>query len=409
MNSIRRPERILILEPDSSGHHGPTLQWMTAGMRRPGVEITVRTLPEAAQHPCFKAMAHSNTDKPGVKIVAAEAAAARRAEGYQATRHFIAREIAYWWLFHKWYRLECQVAPPDVVFLPYVDTCLYAIGLLGSPFGDCSWSGLAMRPSFHYRETGVIAPEPKLAFVKRRLFFRLLRESHLRTLLTIDEPLYEYVRAKRRYGTKVEFIREPAAFPQLPQQITARRHLKLAPDATLVLVYGAISARKGVRELITALGSAGFPLSANVLIAGRVSTEVHDLLHREEVARLVASGRLIVFDQFIEEEEEAMFFSAADIVWAGYRGHYASSGVLAQAAAAHKPLIACREGVLGWRTRRYHLGIVVNPADKAEVIAAVRCLLGGGWTGTATTEAGSWRPATFSEAGSIVAAATCGA
>lgn len=289
-------------------------------------------------------------------------------------RHVV-REFRYWHLFHDWFNASAPAIRPDVVLLPYLDYCLHAIGLLGSPFADCAWAGLAMRPSFHYSEMGVSAPRPGLADAKKWLFFRLLADPTLTRLLTIDEPLAAYLALHPHFEGRYAFLPEPVALEALLESATAKRALGLAPTRRIILVYGYLSLRKGVHELVAALRHTRFPLDVDVVCAGEMTDDVRRLLTTTGPNELIKAGRLKIIDRFVGSHEEALLFSAADIVWLGYRGHYNSSGVLAQAAQAGTPVLACADGVLGWQTKRHSLGLAVQPDDASAVGDAVRELM----------------------------------
>ncbi len=396
-----RHVKVLVFEPHATGHHGPYLEWMVSGLVERGFTVDVVTLPETAVHPSFQALARiakSGVANPPRIIYCSPAGfSLSRTDG---SAGLIMRELRYWRLFDAWHRAVADILRPDVIFLPYLDYCLYAIGLLGSPFGKCPWIGLAMRPSFHYQEMGVMAPTPSLVAIKKALFFRLLKNRTMRRLLTIDEPLADYVESTAKVLSKIAFLPEPADLGVLPDTADAKRHLGFSPERKLVLLYGAISDRKGAVELLRALVAPGFPPNVDVLMAGDIaSPRIRDILAEPWTLALRNQGRLKIMDRFIGTREESTVFAATDIVWLGYRGHYNGSGVLMQAATAGRPVLACQEGVLGWQTRRHGLGRTVNPTDIPGVIAAVVALLNESKQRIdkdSLTE--GWQPASYSKA-----------
>lgn len=402
-SSVVRRNRVMIFEPHGHGHHGPYLQWMATGLAERGMKVTVVTLPDAMEHPSMRALSAAGqiVGNGTLRLVASPS------KGFSLGRddssgRLAAREWAYWNLFRRWYQLHAGDVRPDLIFLPYLDYCLYAIGLLGSPFGEVAWSGLAMRPSFHYKQIGVIAPKPRFSGMKQALFFRMLKNKYMSRLLTVNEPLAQYL-VDRGMG-KTVFFPEPADFVDLPETSNARHQLGLSPDRRIILVYGAISRRKGIVELLEAVADPTFSPIVDVILAGRISSEIGEALDQPVNRALVSQGRLKVFDRFIEEQEESLLFAAADIVWIGYHGHYNSSGILVQAAKARRPVVACRDGIIGWQTERYNLGRTVDPRHKVSVIAAVSSLLEAPIESKDSMEPTTlWEPPSIAEAQNILA------
>lgn len=366
---------VLVIEPHMSGHRGPYLEWMVEGLVGSALDVLVVTLPDSSEHPSVSALRRRAAPGGEVRLVSGPVPANFRSFLQSAkTADLVRREVSYWRLFKSWYRWGSRLVCPKVVFVPYLDYCLYSIGLFGSPFGKTPWVGVAMRPSFHYSALGITAPEPAFAGIKKALFFRLLRSKQLKRLLTIDEPLMEFLKSTN-VARKVDFLPEPAEFIDMPSTEEAREQLGLPLDRQLVLVYGRITKRKGVVELLNAMVDPSFPVTTDVLLAGKITQEVKDVLAAPSIRVLEQQRRVMRLDRFIEAGEEKLLFAAANVIWLGYRGHYTASGVLVQACAAGRPVIACEEGILGWQTRRHNLGRVVSPTDTMGVIDAVRELV----------------------------------
>ncbi|MCD6440482.1 MAG: hypothetical protein J7L86_01665 [Candidatus Marinimicrobia bacterium] len=365
------------MEPNASGHHGPYLAWMSRGLIERGFDVTIITLPETAKHPSLQDLHGTTSNDGGTSIrLIGEPLMINLTSGSGTTGGLMAKNFAYWRLFQAWHRKHMVNVQPDVVFLPYLDYCLYAIGLLGSPFGNYPWVGLTMRPSFHYRTMNVKAPQPKLAGIKKVLFLRILRNRYLRKLLTIDEPLANYLSSREQFAAKATLFPEPADLGKLPEASKAKYKFGIATTRKVLLLYGVITVRKGVVEILRALSESDFPPTVDVLLAGKIARPfVQKTLDENWVRDLCNQGRLKIIDRFIGPAEEAALFAAADIVWLGYRGHYNSSGLLIQAASVGRPVLACEDGVIGWQTRQHNLGQVVNPKNTAAVITAIKTLL----------------------------------
>jgi glycosyltransferase involved in cell wall biosynthesis len=108
-----------------------------------------------------------------------------------------------------------------------------------------------------------------------------------------------------------------------------------------------------------------------VLLAGGVGPDLAPVLDGPDARRLRSAGRLKERLGFQTLVDEGRLFAAADAVWMGYRGHYTMSGVLVQAAAMGLPVISCAEGLIGWWTRKYAAGEVVDPDDAPAVVNAI--------------------------------------
>lgn len=371
---------VLILEPYAVGHHGSYVDWMSRGLADREINVYIVTSKGTVGHPALEEItdAARTGSKGTLNLLVDDSPRPLKAKKIGSTLGLVARECAYWNLFKRWYERYASTVCPDLVFLPYVDYCSYAIGLLGSPFGSCPWAALSMRPSFHYQSMGVLSPKPTLAATKELLFLRMLRDRRLKVLFTLDEALASYFGEKKKlcYKAKIRYFPEPAEFKGMLPKGKAKEQLGLDSKRSMILLYGAICQRKGVLELLRALAYPDFPPKVNVLLAGQVvEPEITSLLSESWVRDLKRTGRLQVRGSFVSKGDEAVLFSAADIVWVGYRGHYNSSGILAQAAKAARPVLACEEGVIGWKTKRQCLGQVVDPANIDDVVSAVNFLL----------------------------------
>ena len=377
MEVNRSSQRVLVLEPHLSGHHGAYLSWIIPGLIEGGRDITLVTDEAAAMDAAASPIIElSEAVGPALRVVY------DRHEPWldrSPSSHLgLARkQLRYWHLFRRWYDEQAREAPVDAVLLPYLDYCLYVIGVLGSPFRTSAWTGITMRPSFHYRAMGVQAPASRQDLLEEILFKRVLKDRHLSRLLTIDEPLFDYVTERYSPAAPIAYLPEPVWTIPVVDPLLAKRELGLDPSCRHILVYGALGLRKGLLELLQATLRPDFPADTTVVLAGVPDRDTRDLLAAPIAAQLRAKRRLLVWDRFMDDDEEALLYGAADVVWLGYRGHYGSSGVLAQAAQARRAVIACSQGVIGWQTRRHRLGTTVDISNPTQVVTALQLLLDG--------------------------------
>jgi hypothetical protein len=148
-----------------------------------------------------------------------------------------------------------------------------------------------------------------------------------------------------------------------------------------------------------------FPDSVDVVLAGVIAQDIQDYLSSPQNAELISGSRLRLLDRFIEPSEEARLFAASDMVWLGYRNHYGGSGVLVQAMAANRPVLASKEGIIGWRAEKHALGKTFKTDDPVEVCGAVRAQLesNGLFSGASSFDRGRSLVPTFSKACDILA------
>ncbi len=266
-----------------------------------------------------------------------------------------------------------EVGSADAVaVLPFADYCLPAIGLLGSPFATARWVGVTMQPTFHHHAVGVAAPRRHSAWLQARLLDRAVASPTLLRLFALDETLVAWARPRRSGQTgRLVHLGDPANPTAAVPRSEARVRLGLDAAARVILVYGAVNPRKGLAQLAAAVSAPEWPADAVVLVLGAWDASARPLLEDAGFAAARMAGRIIVHDRWATAQDEADAFAAADLVWLGYVGFYQTSGVLMQAATAKLPVVACRDGLIGWLTARHQLGAVVDPCDPRAICTAV--------------------------------------
>lgn len=362
--------RLMILEPHCNGHRMQYVRWIAREAVARGHVVQLATFANCLDHPLYLAaqrecrgciqtliLPHNEDLQKGTLL------------DQPGLSKLVKRELDYHRLYSTFFRQLSANQRPDLVFVPYLDYCAYAMALLQSPFGDVPWGGIVMRPSFHLGPMGIAGPRSRLHWPKEKLFFRLLRNKALRALFSIDEALVRYVHQNEPgLATRLHFLPDPAEFNGTGSRKAARQKLGIPNDAVVVLVYGSLTTRKGIDSLLLATQQDNFPQQVHVLLAGRRDAKVRELLLSSPARMLREAGRLHEYDGFLSDEEQHTVFRAADVVWLGYKEHYAMSGVLVQAGAMGLPVVASTEGLVGWLTRKYKLGLDV-PVDDAKAVA----------------------------------------
>lgn len=364
---------VLIIEPDFTGHRWRYAQWAAQAFEEAGFSCIIATMPANEGHPLARDIVQAR--KPGLDIAFVDMPSPARAVAVHAERIPYVRYHRYF--AHAFERVAART-PVSLVVVPYVDYFLYAVPLLGSPFADTAWIGITMRATFHHRQVGVKAPDRRLVnAVKARLFRHAARARGLRTLLSIDPTLPEWsarALARTKAGTcsraSIAYLADPFpdACPDDPAAARSRLHFGAGPH---LLVYGSITDRKGIRELVAALERMEQP--PTLVVAGEQDAATRAFLQMH-ASRL--SPEPVIVDRFITNELERDLFSACDVVWLGYKGHYGMSGVLVQAYRFGKRVVATSEGLIGWFCAGGALGPVLDDLSPEAIARGIETALG---------------------------------
>lgn len=204
--------------------------------------------------------------------------------------------------------------------------------------------------------------------VKKKLLFKLIDLSYLKNFFVLDLFLFKFLKKyKKNNFSKVVYTPDPGQLKFFFSQKFAKNYLKIKKNVFIILIYGAIKMSKGIKELISSLQY----LNNNkiiLIIAGKQTDDVKFFLKLEANKQLINTGQVIIFDGFKNYKDEAILFSASDIVWVGYDDNFSgSSGVLHQAGLANKPVITNRLGLLGYLNKKYKIGSVVNLSSVIDI------------------------------------------
>jgi hypothetical protein len=338
----------LLIAPWFDGHHYPYLEHLVEGALARGYRAVVG-IGDDEQGLRTRAALADRVRHDGVELVSAPVPPPAR--GFPRMLGMARDELRRLGFLEALFEEARKRGPVDHVFLPYMDWTLFAIALARAPFKGTRYSGITMRQRFHLRASGVTVATDRLNAVKAWLFRRLLRDPALDTIFTNDETLPEYFAPTRFAGKVVHFADPSDPRPEMPRD-AARRRLGIAPDACVVLVYGYLDARKGIRDLLAWIAGSDAS-STTVLLAGRQAPEVRTLLELPDARRLAEQGRLRTIDAFVPEDDEPLYFGAADLVWLAYERFEMMSGVLVKAAQYRRTVVFREYGLVAHYARRH--------------------------------------------------------
>lgn len=351
--------RVLIFEPDHTGHHLHHVRALAGAFSDLGTEVTValdRAAPASREYDVHLGdlCAHVDASMPeseGTPL--ARAVAAARALAAAVRRH-----------------------RPDHVLVPYGDGLTQVLGVgrlvAFNPFPrGVEAETLLMRGGFAYPR------ERRREALRDQVTLSAMALAPWTRIHHLDPLPYDIV--QKRGGAlarRSRVIPEPVESSPCLDRLEARRQLGVPEDGPYVGCVGMLDGRKGVDRLVRAFVEVAPRLpSARLLLMGRVKAPVDAALAGEGAA-LVRSGRIVVVDRYVSDEELGTAFSALDLVCTPYPRHIGSSGVVVRAAAAERPLLGSDFGWVGWSIRRFGLGHVCDVREPPAFARALEASLG---------------------------------
>jgi glycosyltransferase involved in cell wall biosynthesis len=359
--------RLLLVELEGEGHNMVLYtRLLLREIERRGWSATLLTTAFGRHHPAFRILSSEFQAPPDALVIP-------DIPGSSGTgsAELLRSQIRIWRALKTACRMNGGFAEYDLIYCINMDKFEKAVALMGSPFGRRPFGGMLTNPKFH-RAPLRLGPRSRADFLYKSLFKRLLRLPELKCLTVIDEPFRQFcAEASMPCSEKIRAVPDVGELVVRTPVESARRDLGIAEDAFVVLLYGSLSRRKGVAELLRAIESLERE-NVVALIAGRTNTEVKKLLDATWCQAMQDSGNLVIRSRFHDDMEETALFAAADAVWLGYvGGAYGSSGVLFQAGSAGLPVIAMELGLIGWMVREHDVGITLDPRNTAGVTSAI--------------------------------------
>jgi glycosyltransferase involved in cell wall biosynthesis len=238
-------------------------------------------------------------------------------------------------------------------------------------------SGILFHPTLHYRPAGRFSPRDYVQRLRKRLFLRLIAQNpHLDTVFTLDPTA---VPSLRKLGLDAVALPDPVI--QTAGDGRTREEMRLLygiePGRRVLLLFGALTARKGVLQVLEAvrLLPPQAARSIALFLAGPLDPEL-----RPRVTDLVALARgrgvqVVRHDAYIQNGSVQAFIGAADLVLAPYQRHFGSSAVLIRAALAERPVLSQEFGLMGAYVRQHGLGQAVDSGSPAAIAAGIEAFL----------------------------------
>lgn len=264
--------------------------------------------------------------------------------------------------------LECAAqVEADLTVITFLD----AFGR--REYGDLlkQFSGLLTGIRFLGTGTTQTTPLKRLFSGRSRKAYRLNQDLRqppeaLRHIFVLDDSIARQI--DRREGLSVSVLPDPWHCGELmSERGIARARLGIPSDREVFLHFGSSDTRKGIEDVIEVWRHHRLPSNALLIRAGRTRNHLS-----AQLLELVEAGRAIHIDRYLSDEELDDCLCATDWVLLPYRDHHGSSGALAGAAAARRPVICSDEGIVGQRVKRGLMGLTYE-SKSVEGLLSVIC------------------------------------
>ncbi|MEZ4726568.1 MAG: glycosyltransferase [Caldilineaceae bacterium] len=359
--------KLLIFDPETAGHHPGYLRHLLRYWPDHHTHLIFVVSPEFATH---------NPDvvqTPSVAQVTWQPITQEELRWYEESKRSVVRRSWVEWRLYSRYAHKVQA---DEGLIMYMDRFQLPMALRF--FLPCKTSGIFFRPKFHYVHfvNHQLTGRERLHREREQWLWRsALRHPQLNTLFCLDRLAVEPLQALGG-GANVVALPDPVEiYPQSPTVVAAlRRELGIAPERTVLLLFGMIDRRKGIYQVLEALQQlpAEQQTKLTFLMVGPLASADRGAITTTiSTLRCETSLQIVLCDRFIADEEIQSYFALADLVLALYQRHVGSSGILIRAAAAGKPVLASEYGLMGELVRRHQLGLAVNSADASRVANAI--------------------------------------
>jgi len=372
--------KILLYDMNPTGHCPSWAYWSATGLRKAGHKVTAALCTYRVEvQPWVKKMQSEGTTVLSI--------------GSKAKRHL-----------EEAFRL-LDKNHLDAVFFPNLDSILFNAGKYpGQPdFEGICLGGILLRPDeikglkqrSVFTRLGEFIYRGKTAKAqrKKRRIQRLtsLGWKHLYESVATLPYRYLYLVEKDSEedkfhigeGRKGGFLCDPWISRTEASQEEAREKLGLPKDVVLFLHTGTSRKEKGLEFTCQVIHEelAGWNGSKRYYLLRTGSVLPCDVASLERLAEI---DKLIWFKHYLTQDELDLCYAASDWVLLPYFGQKESSGVLVNAAAHNRPVLATNYGKIGQSVREHKLGLLFPQGDKQAFAKCIQLAINGEPSHTST-------------------------
>jgi glycosyltransferase involved in cell wall biosynthesis len=249
----------------------------------------------------------------------------------------------------------------DKVFIPYFDHYLPLI-LANSHRLNAPVSGIWFHPyaldAFYRWMPPIDKRNRERGQINRRLRVAERTEG-LEHIFFLDPKAHHKLKAINPLIAST-ILPDPGECSPRHTQIEARESLGLPRNKIIFLHAGSPEKRKGLPDVIQAFHKITHNKTVEnkyFLLRIGTSARLNDK-DSQKLHRFVQEGHAHISDGHVSNEDFIKYFAASDVVLIPYRNFRFSSGILANAVLAKRPVIASNYGMIGNRVQNESIGTV---------------------------------------------------
>jgi len=351
-------KKVVLFDLQTGGHHIKYVLYLVRYLCKKGDEIMFITLKEDNRTKLLP------KDEPGLTVQFID-----NNTQAQVKSNFVARHLQMLGALERCFKLA-SAWKADIVCIMQLDYNIFSLFLEALKWRHPGWRlfGFLVWPHFldnadahvgllrkaYYSLTG--------ATVRRLLARGVLRGMFVHTIPIKQALSKSFGWQGKGCDNKLVVVPDPTeAFYGCCSMKEARDRLRLPVGIPILLFFGRLRWDKGPDLLLEAIKDIEDDFV--LVIAGQPGYVTNSNI--EAFQKNPKSSRVIARIEYIPEDEVKYYFLSADAVILPYRRVFkGTSGILQNAAAAGRPVIATDVGEIGRIVREYSLGLVVEPESQ---------------------------------------------
>ena len=339
--------RVLIVEPDLTGHHSPYLRHILCAIGELQQEAAVLTCRGAAQTPQFALHLHD---------VLSGVTWDECLSPFDRSPHYTQQLFVETLEAVKRYHA-------DHVWVPFADIMSLYLGARSSIGWKVRWPTSVQAEGLNIRTT-LAYPAPNWRKLVSKTLSRLFVHRANWDILHFLDPI-PYGLLCRQYPDQAHRFRvmpDPVESVQQLSPEVARQKLGLPESGRYAGYLGLMFDRSTVDRLLSAFRLAKLSPDDRLLLAGPMTDGVRSCVDQHH-GDLLRSGRVIKIERHLSLDEVMLGVMACDLVCIPAKFRMGSSSFLIRAATAGRPVLADNFGWTGWAIERFDLGWQVDVGD----------------------------------------------